>query len=554
MSHHRVWRSSWALAVLSSIALGVGCSTPAQPAPSGGGAADGPVQPKVNRVVLSLDPQATESNMAIDGGLGLRPMYETLLDVSLDTGKFVPMLAESWSIGSGGASIQFKLRKGVPFHGGKGDLTSKDVEATYKAIAESQTTGTTVTYVRSNVVRMELPNDNEIILHMKQPDSQFLEYVSSQTQGASITNAAQLAAEGQPNTAGKPLAGTAPYEFVTRELNQFLRFKRVDYKHWRATPDFPEMEIRWVREPSTRMAALIAGEAHLAALPEDQIKSAEGRGMKAIRGRVPAFRAILNFHCCLAKEPLDPASGYVNPNTPLADVRIRKALNKAINRDELNKAFFGGKGELIYNNPYHPTKPGWNPAWQQRYQEAYGYDLAAAKALVAQAGYGPSNPLKLNLVIQPARGLAAAADVVEAVGSYWRNNLGAEVKLITITGTTELRAPDANDHIVMWATSASMWAGTANYGTALIESNRIWGLGLPDADLVLKEIAGTLDEKKSEELWRKMGDIYFEKYKFIPLHYLPVEIAANPAIVADYVFPGSISTNWTHLEYLKAAR
>jgi peptide/nickel transport system substrate-binding protein len=534
------------------LAMGVACNTPTQPAnaPSGG---DGPAQPKVNRVVLSLDPQATESNQSIDGGLGLRPMYETLLDVSLDTGKFVPMLAESWSIGSGGTSIQFKLRKGVQFHGGRGEMTAKDVDATYDAIATSQLTGTTVTYVRTNVVRRELPNDYEIILHMKQPDSQFLEYVSSQTQGAYIINAAQLAAEGQPTTAGKPIAGTGPYEFITREMNQFLRFKRTD-KHWRATPEFPEMEIRWVREPSTRMASLLTGEAHLAALPEDLMKDAEARGMKAIRGKVPAFRAILNFHCCLAKDPWDPNSGYVNPNTPLADVRIRKALNKAINRDELNKAFFGGKGELIHNNPYHPSKPGWNPAWQQRYQEAYGFDVAAAKALVAQAGYGPSNPLKLNLVIQPARGLAAAADVVEAVGAYWRNNLGAEVKLQTIPGTTELRAPDANDHIVMWATSASMWAGTANYGTAMIESNRIWGLGLPDADLVLREIAGTLDDKKADELWRRMGDIYFERYKFIPLHYLPVEIAANPQIVSDYVFPGSISTNWTHLEYLKAAR
>ncbi|MSQ09513.1 MAG: hypothetical protein EXR52_00690 [Dehalococcoidia bacterium] len=209
MSHRSHWRSGWALAALSSLALCIGCNTPTPPAPSPAGDASGPVQPKVNRVVLSLDPQATESNQAIDSGLGLRPMYETLLDVSLDTGKFVPMLAESWAIGSGGTSIQFKLRKGVPFHDGKGELTSKDVDATYEAIATSQLTGTTVTYVRTNVDRRELPNDYEIILHMKQPDSQFLEYVSSQTQGAYIINAAQLSAEGQPNTAGKPLVGTA---------------------------------------------------------------------------------------------------------------------------------------------------------------------------------------------------------------------------------------------------------------------------------------------------------------------------------------------------------
>ena len=529
------------------------CATPAPPAAAPAPSDAGPVQPKVNRLVLALDPQSTDTNSAITGSLGLRPMYERLLDMGIDNGQFSPWLAESWGVEPDGLGYRFKLRKGGQFHANLGEFKAADVVATYKAIAASDGTGTTITYVKTNLRETQVVNDYEIVMQMRRPDSQFLEYVSAQTQGAEMVNAKQVEKDGQPTGKAPALAGTGPYEFVAHEFDQFVRFKRVDYKHWRITPDFPEMELRWVKEPSTRMASLVTGEAQLAVLPEDQLNDAVKRGMKSIKGRVPAFRAILNFHCCLAKSALDPTSGYVNPTTPLADIRIRKALNKAINRDELNKALFGGKGEIIYNNPYYPGRPGWNPDWQKRYQEAYGYDLPAAKALVAEAGYGPSHPLKLNLVIQPARGLASAADVVEAAGTYWKA-LGAEVKLITVASNAELRAPGTDDHIVLWATSASMWAGTANYGTALIESNRIWGLGLPDADLVLQQIATTLDEKKLDDLWRKMGDIYFEKYKFIPLHYLPVEIAADPKIVADYPFPGSISSNWTHLEYIKAAR
>ncbi len=557
MRMRSVVRFGWLAPLLFGLAAcsGPGPAQAPAAAPSAGDApgAATPAPPKVNRVVLALEPQSLESNRPVDGDLAMRLIYERLLDVSTDNGKFVPSLAEKWNLEPDNTSFRFQLRKGVQFHGGAGEFAATDVKGTYEMIAASDATGTTPTYVKQTVREMEVVNPNEIIFRMKTPDSQFFEYISTQGQGSEVVSKKDLDQRGMPKLIDRPLAGTGPYEYLAREVGQYIRYKRVDYKHWKLTPDFPELELRWVKEPSTRLAALLTQEVHLASLPEDLLQQAQKQGMTSIRGRVAAFRAVLNFHCCLAKDPWDPSAGYVNPNTPLADVRIRKALNKAINRDEMNKALFGGKGEVIYNNPYHPTRPGWNPEWQQRFQEAYGFDPAAAKALVAQAGYGPGNPLKVNLVLQPARGLAGAADVVEAVGGYWRA-LGADVSLITVTSTNDLRNGPMDNHVVIWATSASMWAGTANYGTALIESNRIFGYGMPDADLVLKQIVGTLDPEKADPLWRQMGNIWFDKYKFIPLHYLPVEIAANPKVVAGYVFPGSISTNWTHLQNLKAAR
>ncbi len=95
----------------------------------------------------------------------------------------------------------------------------------------------------------------------------------------------------------------------------------------------------------------------------------------------------------------DPAtlSGLMFPDSPLLDVKVRKALQKAINLDELNKAFFGGKGQPMVQTHMHPNSPGWNPEWVSKFADEYGYDPAAARALLAEAGYSASKPLQTNL-------------------------------------------------------------------------------------------------------------------------------------------------------------
>ena len=82
---------------------------------------------------------------------------------------------------------------------------------------------------------------------------------------------------------------------------------------------------------------------------------------------------------------------------PFDDVRVRKALQKAVNIDEINKTVFGGKGEVMYLDHFHPTRLGYNPNWEKRFPDAYGYDPEAAKKLLADAGY--ASGLTLEMII-----------------------------------------------------------------------------------------------------------------------------------------------------------
>jgi len=89
---------------------------------------DGPVKPKVDRLVFAVSPPPRESNdvdLAPTSNWATRPMWEHLIAMDAASGKFVPQLAIDWTLEPDGKSYRFTLRKGVQFHNGKGEMTAK---------------------------------------------------------------------------------------------------------------------------------------------------------------------------------------------------------------------------------------------------------------------------------------------------------------------------------------------------------------------------------------------------------------------------------------------
>ncbi len=540
-----------------------GCATAAQPGGSGSGSGSGPVQPKVNRLVFAVEPPRREElelrNMSTPDGWVLTPMHESLLGIDPETGKKVPRLATSWKVEPDGKSVRFQLQKGVRFHGDWGEFTANDLP--YQPLEDSKhdSIAGTTPFWRQVHDGIDVVNDYEAIYHLKRSDGNFLDYVSDQLGGLEVTSKKAFDKSGPATEATGPIAATGPYRFKGHALQEYFRYERVPYQHWRITPDFPEFEYRFIKEASTRIAALLAGEVQMAALPEDLLQQAQRSNMKTVSGRVPALRTFINFYCCAFNDPKDYSKGYLDPESPLMDIRVRKALSKAVNRDELNKGFFNGKGANLVNNPLHPVRIGWNPSWEQRFQAEYGYDLNAAKQLLAEAGYGPNNPVKIThqLVITP--GLPAASDIGEAVANYWRQ-AGVQVELQNVETATQLalnREGKLTRHTWVQATNSNQWVGIYNFGTSFgrVPSNKgNSGPEMQEVDRILMGISNTLDEKKIEDSWRDLGEVLFTQHKFVPLFWLPVEIAVNPQIVGDWVLPGSISGSFTHTENIKAAR
>jgi len=531
---------------------------PAQPASN---PAAKSTESATRRVVFAVPPPTSESNeprnIAQTIMWQLAPMYEYLIGLDAETGKLVPQLATEWNI-EGDQAIRFKLRKGVQFHNGNGEFTAKDVVHSWKdLVREDAQAGYQVVLAKKAIEDIEVVNDYEVLVKIKQKDADLINMISQAQGGFEIMSKADWDKRGDPKLTDAPIAGTGPYQFVSRTQGANIVYQRVPYTHWRANPDFQEFEFRWMTEASTRLAGLYAGEVHVTTLPEDLLPQAEQRGFKIVRGKVPAQRVFLNFKCCFLTWPDHRASDgtYKYPNSPLMDLRVRKALNRAIDRDAVNKAFFGAKGELIYGfNHVSEVFPGFNPAWKERFPGEYGYDANAARQLLADAGYGPSNPLKTSLYVNPPSSVSSAQDMLEAIGAYWRS-IGVDVDFVQTDSTRwqQLSTTCAHENAIdLTTTSGAPIVAYGFYNSSFI--GNCGGYQHADTDAIFRKIQQELDPEKHAPYWQELGDRSFDLHSNIPLFWLPAEAVLAPSVVTDYPWPASISGTWTHVENLKATR
>jgi ABC-type transport system substrate-binding protein len=509
--------------------------------------------PTANKLVISLPTPQYEGNeirmMQQPDSVQWRPMYEYLVGFNAENGKLEPQLATDWTVEDGGKLVTFTLRSGVQFHGNTGEFTSKDVERVWKEIVREDSTFAQSAYWRKTVASVEASSPTKVVFRLAQPDANFLHAISYAEAGMEMYSSADLDAKGgKPTMQSGPPAGTGPYQFKQRAEGQYIQYERVPYKHWRATPDFQQLELRWQKEASARLAALQSGEAQMASLPQDLLLQAQKNGFQVFTGKVPGARQFFNIVGVFPVDRKDPSKGFKYPDTPLADPNVRRALSKAINRDELNKAFFGGKGKLLLNNPFDTTRLGWNPAWETRFQEEYGFDAAAAKKLLADAGYSASKPLQTTMFIESR--FSGQDDVCQTVAGYWRD-IGVDVterKIEAGQSNTLAQQYKIDNAFELVSSGSAQLIGMA-YNSYLGYT----GVEYPDTDELVEKIYLTVDQNEQDKLWRQLGDLMYDRHMQMPLFWTPVEIVANAKAISGYIFPGSAPGQITHLENVKAA-
>lgn len=550
-------------AVITSVGTPVAAVAPIAPS---GGVIAAPVVAKVERVIFGLIPPATEHYTPAKQGpptsQPLTPMYEYLVGMDPITGQLVPQLATGWSVDADGQSWRFELREDVQFHGGWGEFTAKDVLHTWQQIAADDSQHGNHGSFSRFVTDVEIINDHEVIFRAPSPTADLFILTSQLSQSLLIQSKDHRDATGLPTLVTGPTAGTGPYQFAKGASGSFIRYERTPTTHWRITPDFPELELRWMAEASTRVAGMLAGEIHLATIPQDNLQQMIDGGMKTVRGNVPGLRTFFALRCCI-RLPAETATrntlpaydaAYKYPDAPMQDIRVREAINRAVNRPALNEAFFGNKGELMVNNNFHPTREGWNPSWATRFEQFYGYDPAKAISLLADAGYGPNNPLEINVQSINLAHYSGSLDVVDTMVEFLRD-IGIKPKLIVedaLKFRAEGRDFQHSNRLVITGTSSHLLLGIRVYSAH--STPRTGNPEFPDIDKLFLDIRGTLDAAKQEVWLNELGEKAFLRYQTVPLFWLPPEAVINPEIVSDYIFPGAITSTWTHLDFIKAAQ
>jgi len=502
--------------------------------------------------VVSLAPAHETFDQALttrgSGGFQFAVMYENLIQPNpfSENAELIPMLATQWSVSPDAKTWSFQLRKGVQFQGTWGELTARDLQHTVKQLTRPNTQVSRGELFKEMSAGLEIVNDHQVNFRMINPDPDLTSWVSSDYE-IRLMSKAHFDALGQEGVEKKP-TGTGPYQFVERALGASVLYERVPFKHWRVTPEFREVQLFWAAEPATRLATLLANEAHITQLPTDLEKDALGRGMKVIESKIMTTPAYIPFGGNYL-----PTKPHFDPNLPFTNKKVREALNRAVNRKELHATLLGGRGEIMVGPPlYRPEYMGWNPDWVKRFDEMYGYDPKRAKQLLAEAGY-PAG-FQANLVNVPRPGLAQGGDVIDAIGNYWRA-IGVDVKLSTME----------------FAQMRALFRAEKMHGLAWIDATTRFGT-LRDAMFVhfyskgathffesefldkrYEQLLVTADPKERERLGRESGDFSVNEYAFLPLFWLRTDITLNPRFVAEYPTTATPFFPWD-LEHVKAVR
>jgi peptide/nickel transport system substrate-binding protein len=306
----------------------------------------------------------------------LEHIYDRLLDRDPKTYKPVPMLATSWKI-INDTTWEFALRKGVKFHNGE-PFTAHAVKATIDyALDPSSKSHYAAAAYWGPVKEVQVVDDHTVRFVTKQPWPNLVDH-------ASLTNLLvmppkALKEQGPQGLAQKPV-GTGPFKLVEWRRDERLVLDRnPDY--WQGPADASRVTFRFIPEFSARMAALLSGEIDIMKdVPPHAVEAVDRSGRARVRSTVSSR---INY---LALVNLKPG--------PMQDLRVRRAMNHAVDVDELIKAVLKGQASRMCG-PLAPANVDYSPV------ECYPYDPARAQALFKEAGVDPT---KLQLTLDTPSG------------------------------------------------------------------------------------------------------------------------------------------------------
>ncbi|MEM7463004.1 MAG: ABC transporter substrate-binding protein [Pseudomonadota bacterium] len=319
-------------------------------------------------------------------------MYEPLI-VRDVTGAFEPALATDWAPSPDDPNVWvFNLRQGVKFHDGA-DFTAEDVVFSFE---RAKTPTSDMKELLNSIVEIRAVDDYTVEMVTDGPNPILdanltdLFIMDKDWSEANDTVKVQDFEGGEITFATTNVNGTGAYKLVSREPDvKTVMVRNEDY--W-GRDDFPmgfsEIVHTPIQNAATRVAALLSGEINfLQDVPvQDLDRVGSGDGLVVKTG--PQNRVIFFG---MNQGAADLEADNVEGKNPLADVRVRRAMSMAINRDAIMKVVMRGQSQ-----PAGMIAPPFVNGWTADMDAESKTDIEAAKALMAEAGYGDGFSIRLD--------------------------------------------------------------------------------------------------------------------------------------------------------------
>ena len=320
----------------------------------------------------TYDPRSLDPALSTDvpTGRAVGYVFDGLVRFTPDA-QVVPGLARSWDVSTDGMTYTFHLRTGVKFHDGR-PFSAKNVISTFQRVLDPKTKGGrgwplypidgAKAYAEGKgrtIAGLSSPNDSTVVIRLSEPFAIFPKLLAMPV--------AAIVPDSVPANFGENPIGTGPWKFVEWKHDDYLKFA-ANTEYFEGRPKSDSLMARIVPEPSTAVAEFESGNVDVLYVPEGETRNWEQTDeKKAMLESAPALRVF-----------------YVAINTtrgPLADKRVRQALNYAVDAKGILDGIVSGRGNLAAG-VIPPALPGGDST-----RKGYSRDLVKAKQLLADAGF-----------------------------------------------------------------------------------------------------------------------------------------------------------------------
>lgn len=371
------------------------------------------------------------------------PIYDCLVQFERGTTRVIPGLAVSWYVSDDGRTYTFHLRKGVRFHTTKTFTPSRHFNADdvifsferqrdpnhpYHKVSGGQYEYFNSMGMDSLIEKIEKIDSHTVAFHLTRPEAPFIANMAMDF--ASIFSAEyadKMMKAGTPRKVDLDPVGTGPFKLVQYQKDAVIRYVAFE-DYWRGRAAIDQLVYAITPDASVRYAKLKAGECHVMPYPNpaDLERMARDKNINLMR-----------------KEGLNV--GYLAFNTekkPYDSPKVRRAMNMAINKEAIIEAVYQGAGRIA-KNPIPPTIWSYNDAVRD-----YPYDPAAARKLLAEAGYadGFETDLWAMPVQRPYN--PNARRMAEMIQADWAK-VGVKTKIVSYEWGEYLKRTKDGEHMAL---------------------------------------------------------------------------------------------------------
>jgi peptide/nickel transport system substrate-binding protein len=439
--------------------------------------------------------------------------------------RHVPGLAESWRA-IDETTWEFKLRKGVKFHDGS-DFTAEDVAFTIDRPATLKSAGAQFAMFTRAVREKIIVDPHTIRLKTAAP----YPYLPSDMAALPIlSRRAAQGAESQDFDTGKAAIGAGPFRLV-----RFVRGDRIELArhdaYWGPKPAWDRVTLRILTNDAARVAALLAGDVQLIeAVPTQDFAKVKANANLQVFTTASNRMIFLHMDSSRDKSPfVFDRSGKPLERNPFKDVRVRKAVSKAINRQAIVERVMEGMalpaGQFVPEGFF-----GYEPALK-----AEPFDPEGARKLLADAGY----PQGFGVTLHGPNNRYVNDDQIVQTLAQMLARIGIQAKVETMPIAVYI--PKGNKTEFSFALLGwGVTTGEAGYALrALVSSfNADKGLGTfnwarysnPQLDKIVEQALATVDNAQRESLLREGQKMALADQAVVPLHYQVNAWAARKGI------------------------